>query len=69
MKRGVSQTRGDYFCFRVENKLRIFPPNTYKFKPRDHVVLDEVQKCILDNFWYQYNNKRDGKGYMLAILA
>ena len=51
-----------------ENKLRIFPPNSYKFKPKDHIVLDEVQECILDNFWFQYNNKREEKGYMLSIL-
>uniref|UniRef100_K3YMK8 Uncharacterized protein n=1 Tax=Setaria italica TaxID=4555 RepID=K3YMK8_SETIT len=68
MKKGVSPTGIDCFCFGAENKLRIFPPNTYKFKPRDHIVLDEVQECILDNFWYQYNNKREDKGYMLAIL-
>uniref|UniRef100_K3ZNP7 Uncharacterized protein n=1 Tax=Setaria italica TaxID=4555 RepID=K3ZNP7_SETIT len=68
MKRGVSPTGGYCFCFGAKNKLRIFPPNTYKFKPRDHIVLDEVQECILDNFWYQYNNKREDKGYMLAIL-
>uniref|UniRef100_K4A1T1 Reverse transcriptase/retrotransposon-derived protein RNase H-like domain-containing protein n=1 Tax=Setaria italica TaxID=4555 RepID=K4A1T1_SETIT len=66
--KGVSPTGIDCFCFGAENKLRIFPPNTYKFKPRDHIVLDEVQECILDNFWYQYNNKREDKGYMLAIL-
>nr|TKW28345.1 hypothetical protein SEVIR_3G312200v2 [Setaria viridis] len=68
MKKGVRPTGIDCFCFGAENKLRIFPSNTYKFKPRDHIVLDEVQECILDNFWYQYNNKREDKGYMLAIL-
>nr|TKW38992.1 hypothetical protein SEVIR_1G150200v2 [Setaria viridis] len=68
MKKGVNPIGGDCFCFGAENKLRIFPPNTYKFKPRDHIVLDEVLECILDNFWYQYNNKTEDKGYMLAIL-
>ncbi|KAB8083434.1 hypothetical protein EE612_005619 [Oryza sativa] len=37
-----------------------------------HVVFlcvpDKVQEYILDNFWYQYNNKREEKGYMLSIL-
>ena len=56
------------FVFSPENKLRVFPPNSYKFKPRDLIVLDEVHECILDNFWYQYNNKREEKGYMLSIL-
>ena len=56
------------FSFGAENKLRIFPPNSYKFKSKDHIILDEVQECILDNFWYQYNNKREDKGYMLSIL-
>jgi hypothetical protein len=32
------------------------------------VVLDEVQGCILDNFWYQYKNRREEKGCMLSIL-
>lgn len=27
-----------------------------------------MQECILDNLWYQYNNKRDDKGYFLSIL-
>ena len=54
--------------FGAENKLKIFPPNTYKFKPKDHIILNEVQECILDNFWFQYNNKREEKGYILSIL-
>ena len=68
MNRGVSFNGIETFSFRSENKLRIFPPNSYKFKPKDHIVLDEMQECILDNFWYQYNNKREEKGYMLSIL-
>lgn len=68
MKKGVSPTGGEHYYFGTENKLRIFPPNTYKFKPRDHIVLDGVQECVLDNFWFQYNNKREDRGYMLAIL-
>lgn len=68
MKRGLSPNGFETFSFGAENNLKIFPPNTYKFKPKDHIVLDEVQECILDNFWFQYNNKREDKGYMLAIL-
>ena len=68
MKRGTSPIGDECFNFGTENKLRIFPPNTYKFKPRDHIVLDDIQECILDNFLFQYNNKREDKGYMLAIL-
>ena len=68
MKRGTSPIGGECFSFEIDNKLRIFPLNTYKFKPRDHIVLDDIQECILDNFWFQYNNKREDKGYMLAIL-
>jgi hypothetical protein len=49
------------FSFENDNKLKIFPPNLFKFKPNDHIVIDEVQECILDNFWYQYSNKR-GEG-------
>ena len=68
MKRGMSPTGSESFSFGTENRLRIFPPNTYKFKPKDHIVLDEIQECVLDNFLFQYNNKRDDRGYMLAIL-
>jgi hypothetical protein len=56
------------FSFENDNKLKIFPPNSFKFKPNDHIIIDEVQKCILDNFWYQYNNKREERCYMLSIL-
>ena len=70
MKRGASPgpMGSECYNFGTDNKLRIFPPNTFKFKPRDHIVLDDIQECILDNFWYQYNIKREDKGYMLAIL-
>ena len=66
MKRETSPIGSEYFSFGIDNKLRIFPPNTYKFKPRDHIVLDDIQECILDNFWFQYNNKREDKGYMVV---
>ena len=68
MKRGISPIGGECFSFGIDNRLRIFSSNTYKFKPRDHIVLDDIQECILDNFWFQYNNKREDKCYMLAIL-
>jgi hypothetical protein len=68
MKKGMNFNGSETFSFGTENKLRIFPPNSYKFKPKDHIVLDEMQECILDNFWYQYNNKREEKSYMLSIL-
>jgi len=50
MKKGLSFNGIESFSFGPENSLRIFPPNSYKFKPKDHIVLDEVQECILDNF-------------------
>jgi hypothetical protein len=56
------------FSFGNDNKLKIFSPNSFKFKPKDHIIIHEVQECILDNFWYQYNNKREERGYMLSIL-
>ena len=68
MKRGLGFNGIETMSFGAENKLRIFPPNTYKFKPKNHIVLDDKQECILDNFWYQYNIKREDKGYMLSIL-
>jgi hypothetical protein len=68
MKKGIGFNGIETISFGPENKLRVFPPNSYKFKPKDHIILDETQECILDNFWYMYNNKREEKGYMLSIL-
>ena len=68
MKRGILPNRTEVFTFGIENTLKIFPPNTFKFNPKSHIALDDIQQCILDNFWYQYNNKREEKGYMLSIL-
>ncbi|WVZ67260.1 hypothetical protein U9M48_016365 [Paspalum notatum var. saurae] len=51
MKKGISFNGIETFTFGSKNnKLRIFPPNSYKFRPKDHIILDEVQECILDNF-------------------
>ena len=68
MKRGTLAGRNECFIFGDDNKLKIFSPNTFNFRPKKHIILDEIQECILDNFWNQYNNKRDDKGYMLSIL-
>ena len=68
MKREMNANGMEQFSFGPENKLRIFPPNTYKFKPKDHILLNEVQECILDNFWYCHNIKKGEKGYTLSIL-
>jgi hypothetical protein len=43
MKKGMSFGGAEHFTFGQDNKLRIFPPNTFKFKPKnDHIILDEV---------------------------
>lgn len=68
MKRGLHPHGFEAFSFGAENSLKIFEPNTFNSRPKKHIILDEIQECILDNFWNQYNNKRDDKGYMLSIL-
>jgi hypothetical protein len=68
MKRTVNHMGVESFTFENDNKLKIFEPNSFKFKSKDHIIIDEVQECILDNFLYQYNNKREERGYMLSIL-
>jgi hypothetical protein len=68
MNRTVNHMGVESFSFENNNKLKIFPPNSFKFKPKDHIIINEVQECILDNFWYQYNNKREERCYMLLIL-
>lgn len=68
MKNAMNNAEVEYYTFGNDNKLRVFPPNTFKFKPKDHIFTDEVQQCLLDNLWFQYNNKREDKGYFLAIL-
>jgi hypothetical protein len=68
MKRIVNHIGAESFSFGNDNNLKIFPPNSFKFKPNDHIIIDGIQECILDNFWYQYNNKREERGDMLSIL-
>ena len=68
MKKGLHPHGFEAISFGTENSLKIFEPNTFNFRPKKHIILDEVQECILDNFWNQYNNKREDKGYMLSIL-
>jgi hypothetical protein len=68
MKRSINHIGVESFSFENDNKLKIFPPNSFKFKPNDYIIIDKVQKCILDNFCYQYNNKREEMDYMLSIL-
>jgi hypothetical protein len=68
MKRSTNHMGVESFSFGNDNKLKIFAPNSFKFNPKDHIIIDQVQECILDNFWYQYNNKREEMGYMLSIL-
>jgi hypothetical protein len=65
MKKSVTFSDIETFVFGQDNKLKVFPPNSYKFKPRGHIILDEVQECILDNFWFQYNNKREKKLHVI----
>lgn len=68
MRKGLFHTKEEYIFFGEENRLKVFQPNTFNFKPKVHIKLDEVQRCILDNFWFQYTTKREEKGYMLSIL-
>jgi hypothetical protein len=68
MKRGIPPNGTEVFTFGIDNTLRIFSPNTFKFKAKGHIILDEIQECILDNFWFQYNNKREENGYLSSIL-
>ena len=68
MKKAMGYNGTEYYMFGPDNKLRIFPPNTFNFKPKDHIVVDEIQGCILDNLWYQYNHRKDDKGYLLSNL-
>uniref|UniRef100_A0ACD6ASL3 Uncharacterized protein n=1 Tax=Avena sativa TaxID=4498 RepID=A0ACD6ASL3_AVESA len=68
MKRGLLPNGSEVFTFGSNNSLKIFPPNTFKFKPKGHIYIDEIQQCILDNFWFQHNVKKDETGYMLSIL-
>jgi hypothetical protein len=34
--------RIESFCIQNDNKLKIFPPNSFEFKPKDHIIIDEV---------------------------
>ena len=49
MRKGLFHTKEEYIFFGEENRLKVFQPNTFNFKPKAHIKLDEVQRCILDN--------------------
>jgi hypothetical protein len=42
MKRGLLPNGTEVFIFGIENTLRIFPPNTFKFKAKGHIILEEI---------------------------
>ena len=69
MKRVTLGGRIECFMFGDDNKLKIFPPNTFNSKPKIHIRIDEIQGCLLDNLWYQYTVKREEKGHMLSNLS
>jgi hypothetical protein len=68
MMRGMFPNGTEVLTFGIENTFQIFLYNTLKLKSKGHIFPDDIQECILDNFWFQHNNKREEKGYMLTIL-
>ena len=68
MKKGSLPGGHEAYIFGEMNKLKVFAPGTFNFKPKGHIKINDTQRCILDNFWFQYTNKREEKGYMLVIL-
>jgi hypothetical protein len=45
MKRTMNHMGVESFNFRADNKLKIFPPNSFKFNLNDHIIIDEVQNA------------------------
>ena len=68
MRKGLFANKDEYLFFGEENRLKMFQPNTFNFKPKSLIKLDEAQRCILDNFWFHYTRKREEQGYFLSIL-
>ena len=70
MRKGLFANKDEYLFFGEENRLKMFQPNTFNFKPKSHIKLDEAQRCILDNFWFQYTLKREEKDifYQFSIV-
>uniref|UniRef100_A0A453LC63 Reverse transcriptase domain-containing protein n=1 Tax=Aegilops tauschii subsp. strangulata TaxID=200361 RepID=A0A453LC63_AEGTS len=69
MRKGLFANKDEYLFFGEENRLKMFQPNIFNFKPKSHIKLDEAQRCILDNFWFQYTLKREEKMiFFLSIL-
>ena len=58
-----------------KNSLKVYPRSNITFNLLPHIVLDEEQKCIIDNLWisfsqifnYQTNKNLDIK-YFIACL-
>ena len=59
-----------------KNSLKVYPRSNITFNPLPHIVLDEEQKCIIDNLWisfsqifnYQTNKNLDRK-YFITCLS
>uniref|UniRef100_A0A452XNF0 Uncharacterized protein n=2 Tax=Aegilops tauschii subsp. strangulata TaxID=200361 RepID=A0A452XNF0_AEGTS len=68
MKRGLLSTGNECFILGEDNKLKILPHKTFSLKPKSHILVDEIQRCIIDSFWFQHTFKREEKIYILSIL-
>jgi hypothetical protein len=47
MKRALNHMGAESFSFRNDNKLKIFLPNWFKFKPKDHIIIDEFNLHLI----------------------
>ena len=66
MKRGTLCGGSECFMFKDDNnRLKLYRPNTFNFKPNNHIHVDEIQRCIMDNMNIL---KRERKGYTLSNL-
>jgi hypothetical protein len=65
ISKGTLPSGNECFIFGDDNKLKIFSPSTFNFKPKSHIRLDEIQRCILDNMWFQYAVKREKRIYAI----
>ncbi|KAM3335580.1 hypothetical protein ACQJBY_029842 [Aegilops geniculata] len=65
MKRRTLVGGSDCLIFGDDNKLKIFPPNTFNFKPKDNIHVDDIERCLLD---IKDIIKRQEKGYMRSNI-
>ncbi|XBI43562.1 hypothetical protein VPH35_108319 [Triticum aestivum] len=65
MKRNTLAGGSESEIFVNNTRLRILPPNTFNFKQKDHIHIDDMERCLLK---IKDIIRRQEKGYMQSNI-